>query len=316
LNFEEPTVKKTTLACALSSLAISALFVTASGCVASSEPVDEAPADVPAPAGIRVHKMIDPNLVNESKPTGQAGTSNTLTYYGGPVIQNVNVIPVYWNSTVASALQTKMNSFYSAVTNSVYFDWLSEYNTASPAQSIGRGTRGTPFIDNNTTTSTTDAKIQAELNKLFTAGSIPAPNANNYYAIHFPKGMKITASDGSSACVQWCAYHGTYVRNGVNVYYGVLPDVSTSGCAGGCGTNSNYLNNETSVASHELIEATTDAAVGIATTYAPPLAWYNQTNGEIGDICNGQQGSVVGGDGVSYTVQKEWSNKSGACKVQ
>jgi hypothetical protein len=46
-----------------------------------------------------------------------------------------------------------------------------------------------------------------------------------------------------------------------------------------------------------------------------PLAWYDPNNGEIGDICNAQQGSIVGGNGVTYTVQKEWSNAKGACIV-
>ena len=39
---------------------------------------------------------------------------------------------------------------------------------------------------------------------------------------------------------------------------------------------------------------------------AAPLAWYDPTNGEIGDICNAQQGQVSGSDSVSYTVQKEF----------
>jgi hypothetical protein len=171
-------------------------------------------------------------------------------------------------------------------------------------------------VDTKTTTTISDAQIQTELNALFSAGTLPAPGPNNYYPVHFPKNVKITASDGSQSCVTWCAYHGTYVRNGVNVYYGVIPDVSSSGCAGGCGANATAFNNETSVASHELIETVTDGAVGIATTYAAPLAWYNQTYGEIGDICNAQQGTIVGGNGTTYTVQKEWSNKSAACKVQ
>jgi len=44
-----------------------------------------------------------------------------------------------------------------------------------------------------------------------------------------------------------------------------------------------------SVASHELVEATTDPAAGLATTFAPPLAWYDRAFGEIGDICTAQQ---------------------------
>lgn len=68
-----------------------------------------------------------------------------------------------------------------------------------------------------------------------------------------------------------------------------------------------------SVASHELIEAVTDPAVGLASTFAAPLAWYDRTNGEIGDICNGQQGTTVGGDGVTYTIQLEFSNAANNC---
>jgi hypothetical protein len=45
------------------------------------------------------------------------------------------------------------------------------------------------------------------------------------------------------------------------------------------------------------------------------LAWYNTTYGEIGDICNGQQGSITGTDGASYVVQTEWSNTSQTCRV-
>jgi hypothetical protein len=60
------------------------------------------------------------------------------------------------------------------------------------------------------------------------------------------------------------------------------------------------------------VEAMTDADVGIATTFAAPLAWYDQTNGEIGDICNGQQGSYTA-NGTTYTIQLEFSNSASNC---
>src|SRR5205807_193474 len=59
---------------------------------------------------------------------------------------------------------------------------------------------------------------------------------------------------------------------------------------------------------HEQIEAVTDPAVGLATSFGPPLAWYDVNNGEIGDICVGQGDTIAG-----YTVQREWSNAAGAC---
>jgi hypothetical protein len=40
----------------------------------------------------------------------------------------------------------------------------------------------------------------------------------------------------------------------------------------------------------------------------PGQGWYDDTHGEIGDICAWQTKSVG-----PYTVQLEWSNKAGQC---
>src|SRR5258708_6828048 len=84
-----------------------------------------------------------------------------------------------------------------------------------------------------------------------------------------------------------------------------------SGCASGCG-NSTVFNHYPSVSSHEYAEAITEAEVGIATVIGPPHAWYDSTNGEIGDICNGQQGSYAA-NGTTYTIQLEFSNAANNC---
>lgn len=280
------------------------VLALAAGC--GGQPGDEADlANAAQQPGSKIHvmKKVDPNAVTqESAPSGAH-----LNYYGGPVLKNVNVIPVYWNSSVA--YQSNLNSFYAAIPGSAHYTMLSQYS------SIGKGTRGTPYVDTKGTGTFTDAQVQAELNRLFTAGVIPQPSANNYYPVHFPSGVTVVDSSGSASCTQWCAYHGTYVRNGVNVNYGIIPDQG-GGCAGGCGSNSLRVNNLTSVSSHELVEATTDPAVGLATVYGPPLAWYDPTYGEIGDICNAQQATITGTDGLSYVVQKEFSNSVSNCVAQ
>ena len=94
---------------------------------------------------------------------------------------------------------------------------------------IGVGTRGTPYVGSQPNTGTyNDAQVQSWLSARIAAGNIPAPNASTYYAIHFPPGVTLNATDVSQGCVAWCAYHrdGTYVRNGVNVpvNYGIVPD--------------------------------------------------------------------------------------------
>ena len=61
--------------------------------------------------------------------------------------------------------------------------------------------------------------------------------------------------------------------------------------------------------SHELCESITDPQ--------PGQGWYDDANGEIGDICahTSTAGSVVGGDGVRYVVQREWSNRLRTCTL-
>jgi hypothetical protein len=295
-----------TMRSSLQALSILPVIATlAAGCVAGAgSESDEITGTDRNPFGSSNHVM-PTNKEGDAPLQSAAAASAKLTYYGGPVISNVKIVSVFWNSSVTQ--QSTITGFYGAVTNSAYFDWLSEYNT--PTQTIGRGTLAQTVTDSGAPTGNiTDAQIQTEINRLITNGTVIAPDANTLYMMHFPPGTNITASDGSKSCVQFCAYHGTYTRNGKYVYYGVIPDLGGA-CATGCGT-STQANNTTSVASHEMIEAVTDPAVGVATNLASPLGWYDNTNGEIGDICNAQQGTIAG-----YTVQKEWSNTSKACIV-
>ncbi len=248
----------------------------------------------------------------------QAAPAPHLAYYGGPVLQSVKITGVFWGAGVGSIVKQGMPGFYVNIVNSPYLDWLSEYNTTKPVQSIVRGSyAGTVTITPSPTgASLTDAQIQAELAKQIGAGHLPKPEANSLYMIHLPAGLKITQGKYVS-CISggFCAYHGTMAMANQNVYYGVLPDIGPgSGCDLGCGRAATQFDNQTSVASHEMVEAITDAGVGLATVYGPPLGWYDGTNGEIGDICNGQQGTMVA-SGVIYTVQKQWSNQAHACIV-
>jgi hypothetical protein len=257
-----------------------------------------------------------------------------LTYRGGPVISNVQVVQVLYgsgsyNGQIAGTSTPSMGNFYGDfLGTSGYVSLMTQYNTPASGgtnQTIGNGTFGglfqiVPAAANNGST-ITDAQIQSELLAQITAGHLPAPvldaagNPNTVYMTFFPPGKTISQG-GSSSCVGggFCAYHGTTTTlfNGQHVLYGVMPDMQAgSGCATGCGGSTTF-NNYTSVTSHELIEAVTDAFVGIATVIGPPLAWYDATNGEIGDICNAQQGTFVA-NGTSYTVQLEFSNAANNC---
>lgn len=269
-------------------------------------------------------------------PVGFAAPAGAhLSYFGGPIISNVQVIQVLYgsgsyNSQVAGTTSPSMGKFFGDFTGSGsgLISLLTQYNTnisGGTNQTFGFGSFGglfqiVPSAGNDGST-ISDSQIQSELLAQITAGHLPAPqldaagNPNTLYMIYFPPGKTITQG-GSSSCVAggFCAYHGTTSNlfSGHNVLYGVLPDMQAgSGCSTGCGTSTTF-GNYTSVTSHELTEAMTDAFVGIATTFAPPLAWYDQNNGEIGDICNAQQGSYTA-NGTTYTVQLEFSNAANNC---
>jgi hypothetical protein len=276
----------------------------------------------------------DPNTT--MGPVGFAAPAGAhLSYFGGPIISNVQVIQVLYgsgsyNSQIAGTTSPTMGNFFGDITgaNSGLMTLLQQYNTnisGGTGQVFGNGTFAglfqiVPAAGNNGST-ITDAQIQSELLAQINAGHLPAPtndalgNPNTLYMIFFPPGKTISQG-GSNSCQAggFCAYHGTTssTLNSKHVLYGVLPDMQAgSGCATGCGTSTTF-GNYTSVTSHELVEALTDADVGIATTFAAPLAWYDQTNGEIGDICNAQQGSYVA-NGTTYTIQLEFSNSANNC---
>ena len=273
----------------------------------------------------RVHQMPFRDSDSHDGATAEAArvapAGAQLTYHGGKVIQNVHITKVLYGSgtyipELTATTGVNMVSAYTQMVTSGVFDWLSEYNTTSPAQTIGRGTVGpsvqiTPAASRNGA-AIDDSAIQAEIAAQISSGALPAPTDNQIYMMHFPSGKTITQG-GTSSCVSggFCAYHGTFQIGTQNVYYGVLPAL-TGGCATGCGGGTTFQNTQ-SVSSHELIEAVTDAEVGLATVIGPPLAWYDPNNGEIGDICNGQQGTFTGTDGNTYTIQLEFSNAASNC---
>jgi hypothetical protein len=276
----------------------------------------------------------DPNTNATLGPVGFAAPAGAhLTYHNGPIISNVQVIQVLYgsgsyNAQIAGTTSPTMGNFFADITSTGLISLMQQYNTnisGGTNQIFGNGTFAglfqiVPAAGNNGST-ITDTQIQSELLAQINAGHLPAPvldatgNPNTLYMIYFPPGKTISQG-GSNSCQAggFCAYHGTTssTLNSKHVLYGVLPDMQAgSGCSTGCGTSS-VFGNYTSVTSHELTEAMTDAQVGIATVIGPPLAWYDSTNGEIGDICNGQQATYVA-NGTSYVIQLEFSNSANNC---
>ena len=98
---------------------------------------------------------------------------------------------------------------------------------------------------------------------------------------------------GSRSCQAFCGYHSDISGQ---IFYAVMPFPGCNGCTGGLA----QIDALTSTSSHELCEAITDAV--------PGNGWYDDANGEIGDICAWKT-KKIGND----TVQLEWSNQQNKC---
>jgi hypothetical protein len=154
----------------------------------------------------------------------------------------------------------------------------------------------------NKKTALTDKQVQKELVYQIAAGVLPAPDANTLYMTYFPSNISIRLGKAQS-CSTFGAYHEGFTSSQYGgVFYGVMPD---------CGYS---FADFTVVSSHELAEATTDNYPTPGTHPKFPQAW-NTTDGyEIGDLCEGYDGSLVAGK-TTYTVQQIFSNMTNACSV-
>jgi hypothetical protein len=186
----------------------------------------------------------------------------------------------------------QLNTFFDKILTSALIDQLAEYSTPTTKIGHGRRTASVTVTNPNVKTSVTDGAIQHFLHQLITAGNVPAPHQNSLYFIYLPPGVSVSQG-GSRSCQAFCGYHNDMTGA---VYYAVMPYPGCKGCAGGLST----LDALTSTSSHELCEAITDAV--------PGSGWYDDNNGEIGDICAWKTKKVAG-----YTVQLEWSNAQNAC---
>lgn len=226
----------------------------------------------------------------------QAAAVN-LTYRGGPLLTAVEVFTIFWGAawqqSTNSAAMNQMNQFFDYILTSPLMDQLSEYSVSG--KTIGHGSRiGTTVITSPAPGATVpDSAIQSMIQQEINGGTLPAANANTLYFVFLPDGVTVEQG-GSASCQAFCGYHDSF---GNNIYYAVMPYPGCSGCTGGLAV----LDALTSTSSHELCEAITDPI--------PGEGWYDDTNGEIGDICAWKTKQLGG-----YTVQLEWSNQAGACE--
>lgn len=226
----------------------------------------------------------------------KAATPPKLTYRNGPLLANVEVYTIFWGASWASTLSSlasSINKFFTAILQSSLMTQLAEYNTTKYKIGNGKLLGTTNIATGLPATLVTDSQIQTQLNKwIKSTKNFPQPGVNTLYFIYLPSGVSVSMG-GSKSCTSFCGYHNSI---GNNIYYAVMP---YPGCTG-CRSTLSVQDALTGTSSHELCEAITDPI--------PGSGWYDDNNGEIGDICAWKFKSIAG-----YNVQLEWSNKQNKC---
>ena len=260
----------------------------------------------------------------------------------------------YVPQSLPGAAAPNVKTFLDNFVTSTAYTWLSEYDTNIPTQAKPLGTPGTnqhivagaavaqvtiapaspgagacaalgvsppppePCI--------TDLDLQGQLAAAINGGTLPHPtvdaagNVTAIYPVFTPSGLTVCIDRDTCSLRAggFCAYHGAFDLNGVPVVYTVQPDLTVAVVASQpCGAG-NGFQVTTAVLSHELVETVTDPLGPVAALGQPPMGWYDWVTtglGEITDICQDVDGTFLGADGATYTVQGQWSNASLACII-
>lgn len=262
-----------------------------------------------------------------------------LVYNGGPLLKSVKLVGVYVDSF---PFQQQMSAYLDFLATSDVLGELAEYGTGlgshigdyvislsggtpppppppvpgpppppppapCPAGCVPAGKRrhrhswlrileGLRLKSAPTSTVVQDSDLQQLIADSIAASSLPAPDSETLYVLFLPSGVVVDMGSDAS-CTTFCGYHSNFtLSGGENVFYAILPYPDCDGCLGGL----QAFDVLTATTSHEVCEAITDPI--------PGQGWYDQANGEIGDICAWQFRQ----DG-QYNVQLEWSNSHNSC---
>ena len=217
-----------------------------------------------------------------------------LTYRGGPLLTSVEVFLFFWGEAWQQQLDLvdRISGFFDYVVASPLIDQLAEYSVQDFA--IGRGRRtGAIALHSSPPADIADADVQRLIqDEIASDAAVAEQTPNSLYYVFLPPGVSV-GLDGASSCVNFCGYHDAIDGK---LFYAVMPYPDCGGCTGGL----SVIDALTTTSSHELCEAITDPI--------PGTGFYDDQNGEIGDICAWQSKKL--GD---YTVQLEWSNRMGRC---
>jgi hypothetical protein len=226
-----------------------------------------------------------------------------LSYRGGRLIQHVQVATLFWGRQwQRSTTPAYLSAFFTALfVDGGFMANLSQYSAGG--YSIGNGLLvGCDVDPADLPSQVTEDQVRAEIRSEFAAGYLPKPTADSLYVVYTPADVEVVDDQGSSSLDDFDGFHD-YDAQG-RFAFALITVTSTASQA-------------TAPTSHELAEAVTDPQVNSGI-----LGWYDDNNGEVGDIPqelseanqldeSGLFDVLRGADGSKYQVQRVWSVRDG-----
>jgi hypothetical protein len=239
-----------------------------------------------------------------------------VDYLGGHLLTAVKVVTVSF-ATDDQNLIARLTELDDTITQTQWWhDSTAEYCELPNGACIGSGSNGGHVVLNETapvslvdTDNGTNSTVVSFIQSHITSGAFPPPDDQTIYVIYFPTGTNISF-DQDKSCQTFGAYHysGTFT----------LPNSSTQEGSYAIEPRCNYGETFlTQAATHELIEAATDARPGKQQGWVMQDISLEYYGDEVGDLCDHPWGSVydvmsvqVPDGGAPFNVQRGWSNLS------
>jgi hypothetical protein len=256
-----------------------------------------------SPKKIKFGKKLSGDLAGAA-----AGSAHpNFTYHGGPVVVIPQVYTIFLGNWVTAQNQdraNRLNQFIIDLLNSTYMNILSQYGCGSTGNFIRSA-----FIANSNL-NLKDVDIRAILQDAISNNLIPEPkNPSNINLIYLDNATGFKDTDiimCEPANDNAFGYHNFFTTSaGNSCYYAVVPGLIDDCISKTCGSDSSCSlqlaesqeQRQTQVTSHEFSEMISDPQLN---------AWFDPKDGENGDICNGQSGTISVGANV-WTVQLMYS---------
>ncbi len=232
-----------------------------------------------------------------------------VDYLGGALLTSIKVVTITFQGDDAG-LVARLQKFGDTITSTPWWTESTAEYCVMPKGSpcIGPGTgAGHVVLGSPAPTQLTDTQdgkgstVVQFIQDHIDTGEFPPPDDQTIYQIYFPQSTTITF--GGNSCSSFGAYHysAPFTPKGggkaVETAYAIEPRCSGEGYT-------------TFAASHELIEAATDAHPGKDRGYVMQDygLWY--FGDEVGDLCD-YPWEFTQMTESTFNVQRGWSNKSG-----